>query len=84
MTIAAWKLALPVLPPSCCIHFTDRPLVWYVRGTHRLGSMPGTSASCNIHTHASASQDTARAMAEEAFPWLSIETVAAIGWSKRP
>lgn len=84
MSIAAWKLALPVLPPSCCVHFTDKPLVWYVRGTHRTGGMPGTSASCNVHTHASASQETAKAMAEESFPWLSIETVVAIGWSKRP
>lgn len=84
MTIAAWKLALPVLPPSCCVHFPDKPLVWHVRGTHRLGGRPGTSASCNLHTHASASQETAKTMAEEACPWLKVETVAAIGWSKRP
>ena len=82
--IAAWKLALPVLPPSCCAHFPDKPLIWYVRGTHTLGHVPGTSASCNIHTHASASQDTAKALAQEAFPWLKVETVAAIGWSREP
>lgn len=84
MTIAAWKLALPVLPPSCCVHFPDKPLVWHVRGTHRLGGRPGTSASCNLHTHPGASQETAKTMAEEAFPWLKVETVAAIGWSKLP
>lgn len=82
--IAAWKLALPVLPPSCCAHFTDKPLIWYVRGTHRLGYKPGTSASCNLHTHGSASHATAKVMADEAFPWLQVETVAAIGWSQKP
>lgn len=84
MTISAWKLALPVLPPSCCAHFADSPLIWYVRGTHRHGGMPGTSASCNLHTHASTSHDVARAMAEDAFPWLKVETLTPIGWSKKP
>lgn len=83
-TIATWKLALPVLPPSCVANFHDKPLIWYVRGVHRLGHVPGTSASCNLHTHASASADTAKAMAQEAFPWLEVVTVAAIGWSKQP
>lgn len=82
--VAAWKLALPVLPPSCCAHFTNRPLIWHVRGTHRFGLVPGTSASCNLHTHPGASQTTAKAMAQEAFPWLQVETVAAIGWSREP
>lgn len=82
--IAAWKLALPVLPPSCCAHFTDKPLVWFVRGIHRLGNKPGILTSCSIHTHPRASQTTARTMAEEVCPWLEVVTVTALGWSRKP
>lgn len=90
MIDAKWKLALPVLPQSCCAHFTDKPLIWIVRGVYRMrgvyrsGGLAGTSCGFHLYTHASASQAQAESLAASENPWMRVTLVKAIGWSERP
>lgn len=81
MTPAAWKLELPVLPPSCVAHFPNKPLAWTVRGTYRTGGMAGASCRCTLYTPAHTTQAQAEALAAAENPWMRVAAVAAAGWT---